>query len=90
MSPKQENCWLRNSAAHSQLPYPLRSQVGPDDIDELVQDAIATAAKLLHSVETRAKKSRRAISAIMRCALPARQAQHRVQKTDPLQPGPPR
>jgi len=41
---------IRSSLSH------CVSQVGPDDIDELVQDAIATAAKLLHSVETRAKK----------------------------------
>src|SRR5260370_5875378 len=41
---------IRSSLSH------CVSQVGPEDIDELVQDAIATAAKLLHSVETRAKK----------------------------------
>ncbi len=41
---------IRSSLSHS------ISQVGSDDIGELVQDAIATAAKLLHSVETRAKK----------------------------------
>jgi hypothetical protein len=41
---------IRSSLSHS------ISQVGPDDIGELVQDAVATAAKLLHSVETRSKK----------------------------------
>jgi len=41
---------IRSSLSH------CVSQVGPDDLGELVQDTIATAAQLLHSVETRGKK----------------------------------
>ena len=41
---------IRSSLRHSVSP------VGPDDLGELVQDTIATAAQLLHSVETRGKK----------------------------------
>ncbi len=41
---------IRSSLSHSV------SLVGPDDLGELVQDTIATAAQLLHSVETRGKK----------------------------------
>ena len=41
---------IRSSLRHSVSP------VGPDDLGELVQDTIAIAAQLLHSVETRGKK----------------------------------
>ena len=41
---------IRSSLSHCVSP------VGADDLGELVQDTIATAAQLLHSVETRGKK----------------------------------
>ncbi len=41
---------IRSSLSH------CVSQVGSDDLGELVQDTIAIAAQLLHSVETRGKK----------------------------------
>jgi len=41
---------IRSSLSHCVSP------VGPDDLGELVQDTIAIAAQLLHSVETRGKK----------------------------------
>jgi len=66
------------------------SQVGPDDIDELVQDAIATAAKLLHSVRNQSQESHGGQYQLLCGApYPRGQAQHRVQEDRPAAPGRP-
>src|SRR5260370_18826001 len=75
---------IRSSLSH------CVSQVGSDDLGELVQDTIATAAQLLHSVETRGKKVTAGNISYYsgRLASEGRRS-HRFKKDDPPQPAPP-
>src|SRR5260370_41254934 len=75
---------IRSSLSH------CVSLVGPDDISELVQDTIATAAQLLHSVETRGKKVTAGNIRYYAGRLTREgRRRTRVKKTDPRHPAPP-
>src|SRR5260370_23716141 len=75
---------IRSSLSH------CASQVGPDDLGELVQDTIAIAAQLLQSVETRGKKVTAGNISYYAVRL-IREGRRSTgfKKTDPLHPAPP-